>query len=657
VLALAAALAGCGKKDAGAATGSTAGASAAATPFPGMEADLARTTKEQAGFYVFKTAADFAADTQGLKWEDGADLPEFADPNAKKGGTVRIALSDYPSTFRTVGPDANGSFRGFLLDDTAMGFIGSHPNLPGSYYPGIATSWAISRETKTVFFRINPASRWSDGHPITTDDVVFTFYLMRSPLLNDPWSNDFYTKSYTKITVYDPLTFSVTLPELKPDILDRTGGWVPYPRHAFTDFGPGWVEKFQWRFLPTTAPYVLHDEDIEKGQSITFTRLQDWWAKDLKFWRGRFNPDKLRLVVIRDPDKSFEAFRKGDLDFFGLGTPTLWYEKLADTDELVAKGYVNKAKFFNRTPQPDWGLWLNESKPPLDNRDLREGIHYATNFQLVCDQYFRGDAVVQQTRSDGFGWRTHPTLTARPFDPAKAREFFAKAGYNKQGSDGVLQNAAGDRLSLRILADKRPGTDDILTILKQEALKAGLEFVIDIEDSTTAFKIMEEKNHEIAYVAFNIAPELYPRYWETYAGVNAYDTPYLPDGITPNPARKAKPETNNLTSTAVPALDALIKQYDQAASLDEIKTLTIPIEEQIDHDAAWVHGWAQPFLRVGYWRWVKWPEGFNAMQARDALEMYLFSIDTDAEKETVEAKAAGKTFPPFIHVYDQYKQN
>jgi microcin C transport system substrate-binding protein len=158
-------------------------------------------------------------------------------------------------------------------------------------------------------------------------------------------------------------------------------------------------------------------------------------------------------------------------------------------------------------------------------------------------------------------------------------------------------------------------------------------------------------------VAFNIAPELYPRYWETYAGVNAYDTPYLPDGVTPNPARKAKPETNNLTSTAVPALDALIKQYDQAASLDEIKTLTIPIEEQIDHDAAWVHGWAQPFLRVGYWRWVKWPEGFNAMQARDALEMYLFSIDTDAEKETVDAKAAGKTFPPFIHVYDKYKQN
>jgi microcin C transport system substrate-binding protein len=657
-LLLAAILAGCGKKDAATNTAGAnpTAASAAAAAFPGMEADLARTVKEQAGFYVFKTPADFAAETQGLKWEDGADLPEFADPNAKKGGTVRIWQPDYPPTFRTLGPDSNTGFRGYLLDDVAMGFIGSHPNLPGSYFPGLATSWAVARATKTAYFRINPDARWSDGHPITTDDVVFTFYLMRSPLLNDPWSNDFYTKSYTKITVYDPLTFSVTLPELKPDILDRTGGWVPYPRHAFADFGPGWVEKFQWRFLPTTAPYVLKDEDIVKGQSITFTRLQDWWAKDLKFWRGRFNPDKLRLVVIRDPDKAFEAFRKGDLEFFGLGTPTLWYEKLADTDELVTKGYVDKAKFFNRTPQPDWGLWLNESKPPLDNRDLREGIHYATNFQLVCDQYFRGDAVVQQTRSDGFGWRTHPTLTARPFDPAKAREFFAKAGYTKQGPDGVLRNAAGDRLSLRILAGKRPGTDDILSILKQEALKAGLEFQIDIEDPTTAFEITAEKNHEIGYEAFNIAPELYPRYWETYAGENAYDKPYLPDGVTPNPARKAKPETNNLTSTAVPALDALIKRYDQAESLDEIKALTIPIEEQIDHDAAWVHGWAQPFIRLGYWRWVKWPEGFNPMQARDAIEMYVFSIDPDAEKETVAAKAAGKTFPPVIKVYDQYKQ-
>ncbi len=653
-LTLLAVLTGCGKKDAG------AGPATAANPpvpsFPGMEADLARTVKEQAAFYAFKPAADFATDTAGLTWEDGSQLPEFADPAAKKGGTARIWIPDYPRTFRTIGPDATGGIRDYLLDDVAMCLLHRHPNLPGSYYPGLASSWAVSTATKTVFFRLDPAARWSDGHPVTTDDIVFSFYFMRSPHLGDPWYNDFYAKTYSRLTVYDPLSFAITLPELKPDLLERAGFWVPYPRHAFADFGPGWLDKFQWRFLPTTAPYVLHDEDIEKGQSITLTRLTDWWARDRKFWRGRFNPDRLRLVVIREPDKAFEAFRRGDLDIFGLGAPTLWYEKLADTDELVTKGYVEKSKFFNRTPQPNWGLWLNEAKPPLDNRDLREGIHYATNFQLVCDQYFRGDAVVMSTSSDGFGWRTHPTLTARPFNPARARELFAQAGYTKQGPDGVLTNAGGDRLSFHLLSYKRPGTDDILAILKQEALKAGLEFVIDIQDATTAFKTMQEKNHEVAYIALNIDAELYPRYWECYHSANAYDTPYLPDGVTPNPARKPKPDTNNMTSVANPALDALITRYDHATTLDEIKTLAVQIEELLHQDASWVNGWAQPFIRLGSWRWVKWPEGFNAMQARDAVEMFVFSIDPAAQEETLAARKAGRTFPPSIRVFDQYKQ-
>jgi len=254
-------------------------------------------------------------------------------------------------------------------------------------------------------------------------------------------------------------------------------------------------------------------------------------------------------------------------------------------------------------------------------------------------------------------WRTHPTLTARPFDPAMARGFFARAGYTAQGPDGVLRNARGDRLSFRVLSYKTPATEDILSILKQEALKAGLELVIDIQDGTTAFKTMQQKNHEIAYVALNIDAELYPRYWECFAGVNAYDTPYLPDGVTANPARKAKPDTNNMTCIALPALDALITRYDHATTLDEIKALAVPMEQLIHDDASWVNGWAQPFLRLGYWRWVKWPEGFNAMQARDAVEMFLFSIDTAAQAETDAARKAGKTFPPSVRVFDQFKLN
>ena len=72
-----------------------------------MEAELAKTIKEQSDFYVFKTPADLPA---GLKWENGADLPEFANPNAKKGGTFNYFIPDFPRTIRTICTSTKRSF-------------------------------------------------------------------------------------------------------------------------------------------------------------------------------------------------------------------------------------------------------------------------------------------------------------------------------------------------------------------------------------------------------------------------------------------------------------------------------------------------------------------------------------------------------------------
>ena len=618
-----------------------------------MEADLQRTLKEQPSFYVFKAPADFEKDTQGLKWDDASDLPEFADVNAKKGGTLRLWIPDFPRTFRTMGPDASDSFRNYLLDEVALEFMHPHPNYPGRFYPELATSWAVDSTHKTVYIRLDPAARWSDGVPVTTDDVVFTWYFQRSPFLGDPWYNDWYTKTYARLTVYDAHNFALTFPELKPNLVSLAGENALYPRHFFSEFGPGWTERYNWRIAPTTGPYVIHDDDIKKQISVTMTRLSDWWARDKRFLRGRFNPDRVRLVVIRDPDKALESFLRGDIDLLPLQAPAIWYDKVPDSNPEVAAGYIVKTTFFNNIPVPDLGLWINEAKPPLDNRDIRLGIQYATNFDLICREYLRGDAVREQTASDGFGWRINPNVSARPFDPVRARGYFAQAGFTKQGPDGILVNARGQRLSFTITTSYRR-YQDMLTILKQEALKAGLEFNIEVLDETTADKKIEEKQHEIALIALGVQVEMYPRYWETYAGENAYDAPYLADG-SPNPARKVKPNTNNYTSTAIPELDRLIHTYDHADSMAKVKELAAKIEQIIYDDAAWVNGWKEPFYRLGYWRWVKWPAKFNVMQSMDYEQYWLFSIDQDVEKETLAAKREGKTFPKQVLIFDQYK--
>ena len=131
---------------------------------------------------------------------------------------------------------------------------------------------------------------------------------------------------------------------------------------------------------------------------------------------------------------------------------------------------------------------------------------------------------------------------------------------------------------------------------------------------------------------------MYPRYWENFASENAN-----------------KPQTNNLTNLADPAIDALIKQYDHATSMDEIRRLATDLEQKIRDQAVFVPGFAMPSYRVGFWRWLKWPENFNVQLSERPGQFGLSWIDEDAKKETLAARASGQTFPPFIHVYDQWK--
>ena len=636
-------------------------AAAVAPTAAAMEADLKATLTAEPDFYVFKPLAELPAN---LTWQDGAALPEFADPKARKGGTLNYYIPDFPRTLRTIGPDATGGIRPYLLDYVEPPFIAPHPNEAGGAYAGLVSSWAVGSDGKTIYYRIDPKARWSDGRPLTTDDVVFTLYFMRSPHLNEPWYNDYYKKNYRQLIVYDRLTFATVHPERKPDLAVRFGNWVPYPRHAYGDFGPGWIERFQWRETPKLGAYELKAKDIDKGRAVTLTRVQAWWAADKRFWRGRYNPDRYRLEVIRDPDKAVEAFARGDLDLMPLGLPKYWYETLPETHPEVAAGRILRYKFYNRTPRPDWGLWINRAKPPLDNRDVRVGIQHASNIALVCAQFFRGDAEQMQTRSDGYGWRMHPTITARPFDPVAARAAFARAGFTTQGEDGVLRNAAGQRLSFTITAYGQ-AQRDLLPVLKQEALKAGLEFKLEILDTTTGWKKIQEKNHEIALAALSRSVELYPRYWEMYHGTNAYADAYAKDGqpskvatgATPNPQpREVVVQTNNMTMTYLPELDRLIEAYDRAETLDEIKRLAAAIEQLIHDDAAWVNGWQRPFLRGAAWRHVQWPAGFNVAQARDLEEFFVHWIDPDLQKETTEARRSGRQFPGGLRTFDQFKQ-
>ncbi len=633
--------------------------------------------REHPEFFRFAEAGEVPVD---LDWEDGSGLPDLGSPNAKKGGVYHARMQDFPRTFRIVGPDANSSFRPYLLDDVMLGFGHLHPNVEGEhqFMPAVAESWAVDRESRTVYVRINPDARWSDGPPVTVDDVFFMFFFYQSAYIRDPWYNNYYgiDITFTNVTRYDDLTFSVTLKEARPDLDRRVLSLRPLPRHFFRELGDDFVERYQWRFMPTTGAYVITDAEAQRirrnRNRITLTRLEDWWARDLKFWRNRFNPDQLRLTVIRDTPKAFEAFLLGQLDMFGMNIAEFNYEMLPDDHPMVQEGHIHKTTFYNDIPRPTFGLWINSSRKHLDDREVRTGIQYASNWQLVIDQYFRGDYTRMNTSADGYGDMTHPDIEARPFDPRKAREHFARAGFDRMGGDGILQNEHGDRLSFNVSTgyeSLRP----VLSILREEAMKAGLELRLEILDASANWKKVQEKNHDIAFVAFAVSVEAYPRYWETYHSVNAYDDPYLEDGETPNPDRRPKPQTNNLQVIADPELDRLIDQYDNSDDLDEMRELAFRMEEILHHHASFVPGFVMPFYRVASWRWIEWPEDFNVRFSRDPTEFFLFWVDDEKREETLSARNPAlqlanlllfwrdreerhqPTFPARVRVVDRWK--
>lgn len=442
--------------------------------------------------------------------------------------------------------------------------------------------------------------------------------------------------------------------EAKPDMDALALSFPPTPEHFYQELGPDFAERYQWRFVPHAGAYEIKPENVRMGTNIVMTHVDDWWAQDLKFFRNRYNMDSMNFNVIRDTANQFEAFRRGDIGQFKIRTADYWYERLPDSDPDVQAGYIEKAKFFNNMPRSPWGMWINSARPHLDNVDVRLGIQYASNWELVLQQYFRGDFTRLNSSEEGYGEFTNPDVKAREFDINLAREHFAKAGFDRSGPDGILMNADGERLAFT-LSTHYERYRDIFSILKEEAIKAGLDLRLEMLDVAAGSRKVSEKQHDIYFIGLNVGLEMYPRFWDSYHSDNAYDDAFLDDG-TVNPNRQVKVQTNNLEAVAVFEMDKKIDQYGASSDKDEMVELSHELS-QMHHDyASFVPGFAEPFYWHASWRWVRWPEDFNVRYSSYAEDAFVHWIDMDMKEETLAARRAGQRFEPQINVYDQYRE-
>ena len=573
---------------------------------------------EHPDFFRFAKPADLPKD---LVWQDGSAQPEFADPRAVRGGVLRQFTTSTPPTLRRVGPNANNGFRGELYDNNDFGLLAGHPDTD-EIIPALATSWAMSADGMTAYFRLDPNAKFTDGQPVTVDDYFYTFYFHRSPWAKADWYADHYTREWGGVTKYDDHTLAVKAPRKRPYQLELLGGLRPTPRQFFKDFGPNYEKAFNDRFHPTTGPYYVKPDGFQREKSITLTRVTDWWGDCRKYYRHRYNPDAIQYGVIRDLDSAYSSMLAGEIDFMPIMMPRYWY----GTNEKKAyqNGYLTKAQFFNDIPRPPYGLYINTQRPLLADVNVRVGLHHATDFQRVIDGFYRGDYERLQQFSEGLGKFTDPSLRARRYSPELARAAFAKAGFTMAGDDGILRNAAGERLSFRLTFD----TSDRRTYLAprvESARRCGVELRPETLEHTTMYRKVMEKNHDIVFWAWSVSSRI-PALWESHHSENAIEV--LADG-----RKVPKRQTNNITGVDDRELDGLIDRFRLATEEAEMVRLSHAMQRRIHDLADFIPGFKVPGYRIAHWNWVKFPAGFDVRAAEDPGQYGLFWLDP-AQRET-----------------------
>lgn len=596
--------------------------------------------KSLGNYFSFKKPEDIPAN---LVWQNGMDEPEVGDPKAIKGGTFNFFINEFPNTLRPFGPEANHSFRSFVYDDVEVYIIGLHP-VTNKPIPGIANEWALSEDGRTVYYKLDPKATYSDGIQIKAKDFMADIYVRSSQNVFDPYYEQYFQEQIANITVYDELTISITLPERKPDMYYSTA-MRPASPTFYAEYGPDYKERYQWRVPPTTGAYNLTAENIKKGRSITMTRVKDWWAKDRKYYRYRNNVDRIRYLVIRDISKCFELFKIGEIDAFWIHSPSYWYEK-TEVD-AVFNGYIEKKKFFRKWPIIPWGIYLNVEEGILKDKNVRIGLHHAMNYQKVNDQMYRGDYVRINQFSDGFGKFTNESIKARKYNPKLAREYFAKAGYTEEGDDRILRNAAGDKLSFSCTIRQEPGRLQMLSILQTEALDCGVELKIDAAEASVAFAKTSEKRHESTFSAWGVLPPT-PKYRQFFHSEMAFDE---------TGARNKS--SNNMNVFASERMDVLSDQVRNARTYDELEKAAHEAQQIIHDEGIFIPGVDRNYTAIGHWRWMKWPNSettkFSYPAIYEPMETYLYWIDEEEKKRTLEARKEGKTFPEIEQVIDDYR--
>ncbi|MBP1881929.1 peptide/nickel transport system substrate-binding protein [Ensifer mexicanus] len=324
-----------------------------------------------------------------------ADFKNFpyVNPNVKKGGKIAYGVV---GTFDSLNPFILKSMRTTArgMWDPAFGnlvyesLMQRSQDEPFTMYGLLAETVEWDDDRTFIQFNLNPKARWADGQPVTAEDVIFTFELMRDKG-RAPFSN-----RLSKVSKMEKVgdrsvrfTFNEDVDREFPLLLALS---PVLPKHAIN------VETFDKTTLEPplgSGPYRV--AEVKTGERIVYRRNPDYWGKDLPSKIGFDNYDEISVEYFLQENSLFEAFKKGEVDVYPEGSATKWargYDFPA-----VRSGDVIKDSFTPRTPSGMLGFVFNTRRPMFDNIKLRQGLALVFDFEWVNKNLF--DSAYTRTQS------------------------------------------------------------------------------------------------------------------------------------------------------------------------------------------------------------------------------------------------------------------
>ncbi|WP_372674692.1 extracellular solute-binding protein [Aquicoccus sp.] len=498
---------------------------------------------------------------------DFVSLP-YADPEAPRGGRI--------VTGNTGGFD---SLNPFILKGTAPwqlrflgyeGLMGRNWDEPFALYGLLAESVETGPNRNWVEFTLREEARFSDGSPVTVEDVIWSFETLGTQ--GHPIYLSFWTK-VESIEQTGPRSVRLTF-NTEDRELPLIAGLRPILKKAqwedrdFTDSGLDTVPI-------GTGPYVI--DSFEPGRNVVMRRDRDYWGRDLPLMQGRANLDEIRIEFYGDAAVMFEAFKAGELTVYRETNAEKWQS--AYDFRAVRSGDVVKSEIPSGKPSGMTGFVMNARRAPFDDWRVRAAMIHAFNFEYTNDAITGGrqDRITSYFSGTDLGMRPGPaegrvrdllepfadTLLpgalegyALPVSDGTARNrknlraamrLLQEAGY--QAEQGVMRDASGRPLEFSILLPQGSTEKQAFANIFIRALeRIGVRAMLDVVDNAQYFSRVQTFDFDMTDFRreFSLSPGNEQRaYW----GSDAAD----------------QPGSRNLMGVKSPAIDAMIERMLETA--------------------------------------------------------------------------------------------